>query len=231
MLRFMGLQRVGHDWATDLIWSDSTLKIAVVQYNSWNTGTGIRWTGKNSYWLEEGEEEEDGRAEGSIAIGERGQAVMSLTWRWWNACVHLWKLATWRFVCRGFNCISSCSQDNSSISNSHVDNQISYFLYFHGFVLQYYKQHHYSLKMVTSDASLILPFSLYSTSNLSLDTVCVSCSVVSDSFQPIRHLCPWDSPDKNTGVGCHFLLQGIFLTQGSIQHLSSFSDLPPIISF
>ena len=25
---------------------------------------------------------------------------------------------------------------------------------------------------------------------------------------------PWDSPGKNTGVGCHFLLQGIFLTQG-----------------
>ena len=26
-------------------------------------------------------------------------------------------------------------------------------------------------------------------------------------------LCPWDSPGKNTGVGCHFLLQGIFPTQ------------------
>ena len=25
--------------------------------------------------------------------------------------------------------------------------------------------------------------------------------------------CPWDFPGKNTGVGCHFLLQGIFLTQ------------------
>ena len=24
---------------------------------------------------------------------------------------------------------------------------------------------------------------------------------------------PWDSSGKNTGVGCHFLLQGIFLTQ------------------
>ena len=29
-----------------------------------------------------------------------------------------------------------------------------------------------------------------------------------------RLLCPWDSPDKNTGVGCHALLQGIFPTQG-----------------
>ena len=26
--------------------------------------------------------------------------------------------------------------------------------------------------------------------------------------------CPWDSLGKNTGEGCHFLLQGIFLTQG-----------------
>ena len=27
-------------------------------------------------------------------------------------------------------------------------------------------------------------------------------------------LCPWDSPGNDTGVGCHFLLQGIFPTQG-----------------
>ena len=30
-----------------------------------------------------------------------------------------------------------------------------------------------------------------------------------------RLLCPWDFPGKNTGVGCHALLQGIFLTQAS----------------
>ena len=33
--------------------------------------------------------------------------------------------------------------------------------------------------------------------------------------QPARLLCPWDSPGKNTGVGCPALLQGIFLTQRS----------------
>ena len=32
---------------------------------------------------------------------------------------------------------------------------------------------------------------------------------------PTRFLCPWNFPGKNTGVGCHSLLQGIFLTQGS----------------
>ena len=48
---------------------------------------------------------------------------------------------------------------------------------------------------------------------------CVVCmraySVVSNSLQPhvlqpTRLLCPWDFPGKYTGVGCHFLLQGIF---------------------
>ena len=32
-------------------------------------------------------------------------------------------------------------------------------------------------------------------------------SVWSHSRQPTRLLCPWDSPGKKTGVGCHFLLQ------------------------
>ena len=50
--------------------------------------------------------------------------------------------------------------------------------------------------------------------------VCLAVSVRSDSLQPYglwpdRLLCPWDSPGKNTGVGCHALLQGIFPTQGS----------------
>ena len=34
-----------------------------------------------------------------------------------------------------------------------------------------------------------------------------------------RLLCPWDSPGRKTGIGWHFLLQGIFLTQGSNPHL------------
>ena len=33
---------------------------------------------------------------------------------------------------------------------------------------------------------------------------------------------PWHFPSKNTRVGCHFLLQGIFLTQGSILSLLHF---------
>ena len=52
------------------------------------------------------------------------------------------------------------------------------------------------------------------------ELVSVSCSVVLDSLQPhglqpIRVFCPWDFPGKDPGVGCYFLLQMIFLTQGS----------------
>ena len=39
-------------------------------------------------------------------------------------------------------------------------------------------------------------------------------------LQPTRLLSPWDSPGQNTGVGCHTLLQEIFLTQGSNLGLS-----------
>ena len=52
-----------------------------------------------------------------------------------------------------------------------------------------------------------------------VESVCVSCSVVSDSLgsrglQPARFICPWNSSGKSTGVGCYSLLQGIFLTRG-----------------
>ena len=40
----------------------------------------------------------------------------------------------------------------------------------------------------------------------------MSNSLQSYGLQPTRLLCPWDSPSKNIGVGCHTLLQGIFPT-------------------
>jgi len=48
----------------------------------------------------------------------------------------------------------------------------------------------------------------------SVDMLLLVASVTSDSVQPhrqqptrLRH--PWDSPDKNSGVGCHFFLQSM----------------------
>ena len=56
----------------------------------------------------------------------------------------------------------------------------------------------------------------------------VFCCLVTKSYPALcdpmdcsltGYVCPWDSPGKNIGVGCHFLLQGIFLTQGLNLHL------------
>ena len=54
--------------------------------------------------------------------------------------------------------------------------------------------------------------------------LCCAKSVMSNSLQPrglqpARLLCPWDSPGKNTEVGCYALLQGIFPVQGLNPHL------------
>ena len=63
-------------------------------------------------------------------------------------------------------------------------------------------------------------------------------SVVPDSLRKnglysARFFCRWDSPGKNTRVGCHFLLQGILPTQGlnlspgSLLWQADSSPLPP----
>ena len=51
--------------------------------------------------------------------------------------------------------------------------------------------------------------------NENVSHLVVSNALQPHGLQPTRLLCPWNSPGKNTGVGCHSLLQGIFLTQGS----------------
>ena len=62
-----------------------------------------------------------------------------------------------------------------------------------------------------------------------------ACSVVSDSsqpqgLQPTRILSSWVFPDKNTGVGCHFLLQEIFPTLGLNPSLLCLSLSPHCIA-
>ena len=82
--------------------------------------------------------------------------------------------------------------------------------------------------------------------------LCIMCVLVAQSCPPLcvsdslqlhgrklsRLLCPRNSPGKNTGVGYHFLLQGIFSTQGSnpgpphcrhILHHQSHQESPFII--
>ena len=53
----------------------------------------------------------------------------------------------------------------------------------------------------------------------------MSDSVRPHRWQPTRPCCPWDSPGKNTGVGCHFLLQRI-----KVKSESEVTQLCPTLS-
>jgi len=53
----------------------------------------------------------------------------------------------------------------------------------------------------------------------------MSYSVRPHRWQPIRLLSPWDSPGKNTGVGCHFLLQCV-----KVKSESEVAQLCPTLS-
>ena len=60
-------------------------------------------------------------------------------------------------------------------------------------------------------------------SSIKMENILSACVFMSDSCdpmycsQPTSLLCLWDFPNKNTGVGYHFLLQRIFPTQKSNQ--------------
>ena len=74
---------------------------------------------------------------------------------------------------------------------------------------------------------MIEPFFFYWPGNHWVPNTCLAVCMHAQSLQLCPTLCdtmdyksarllsPWDSPGKNTGMGCHALLQGIFLTQGS----------------
>ena len=51
--------------------------------------------------------------------------------------------------------------------------------------------------------------------------LCAFMTLWAHPMKSTRLLCPWDSPDKNTEVSCHALLQGIFPTLSLNPHLIS----------
>ena len=76
---------------------------------------------------------------------------------------------------------------------------------------------HSNIGLLFEDVWLSCSFKLYVSE-------CSVASVMSNSLQsyglwPARLLCPWDSPGRNTGVGCHAFLQEIFQIQELNPHL------------
>ena len=96
----------------------------------------------------------------------------------------------------------------------------------------------WQLECLNTDKVLGLPVSMRSGLGSQTMTllICQSFSSQSypDSLQPMdcRLLCPWDSSGKQTGVDCHFLLRGIFPTQGLKPRLlhcrQFFTTEPPV---
>ena len=89
------------------------------------------------------------------------------------------------------------------------------------YVYRVQKSKQYRKKSSVLSCSIRGPFQL-SFPPLSLTARVRACSVTQScvtlwphGLQPAKLLCPSHSPGKNTGMGCHFLLQGIFPAQGS----------------
>ena len=78
-----------------------------------------------------------------------------------------------------------------------------------------------------------LPGLLHFPSLLCYCVCCAQCdSLRPHSLYPARILCPRNFPGRRTGVGCHFLIQGIFPTQGlnlSLLHLLHCQAVPPAV--
>ena len=64
-----------------------------------------------------------------------------------------------------------------------------------------------------NSVSLLLALFISFMVNFSFDIYCEKHAMQPCGLWPTRLLCPWDSPGKDTGVGCRALLQGISPTQ------------------
>ena len=82
----------------------------------------------------------------------------------------------------------------------------------------FWRSHHVNLN---DSSDIIVVYSLIWHSYSVLCLLAQSCPTLCNlmDYSPLGSSVHGDSPGKNTGVGCHALLQGIFLTQGSNPHL------------
>ena len=124
-----------------------------------------------------------------------------------NPSLHFWYLA------QSWTSSSICLSIYLSIYHDHHHHHQHLSIIYH--LCVYYL----SIIYHPSISHLLIFYQSFITYVLSIEEVrCGSRLVVSDALWPqglVGLLCSWDSPGMNTGVGCHSLLQGIFLTQGS----------------
>ena len=121
-------------------------------------------------------------------------------------------------ACQGWDMITGC--DSFWVPQSHALAQVSIWLW-------QLKSQHILVSCVPRNRSWstrCLHTGLWHQACSTVEGCASVCSVVSNSLWShglylARLLLPWNSPGKNTEVGCHFLHQGIFVTQRSNSHL------------
>ena len=97
----------------------------------------------------------------------------------------------------------------TSWPNSHDSSPFPLFLHLSHTVIPWKLCHQWEYEGLWPGGKLLGPHS-HGVCALSLSRVRLCATPWAVACRP---LCPWDSPGKSTGVGCHSLLQGIFLTQ------------------
>ena len=129
-------------------------------------------------------------------------AVIILT----NICVFIFLKQYWKKFCLFLTVLHLCCYVRTFTSCSSQASHFWWFLLLRSTGLR-----------ALSSLTVAHGLSIYGESKESESEVAQSCPTLCDPMDcslPGSSL-PWDSPGKNTGVGCYFLLQGIFPTQGS----------------
>ena len=89
--------------------------------------------------------------------------------------------------------------------NTHIHIYPYVYIHTHGLLLLSHKREILPPPTTWMDLDVIMPSDM---SHAAAAKPLHSCPTLCDPIeQPTRLRCPWDSPGKNTGVGCHFLLQ------------------------
>ena len=210
-LQSMGWQTVGHDWAQH---SSGTFKVCsqilkTIQFNSYSIWSPYIWLANDNLvafnWI---------KFNGRVHY----YGNFHILWTPYNPLAQRPHMASW---------VSFTAEQTSWFPCSLEQIFSLSFPFFHGIFMLFMCESSFSalglftfwVEQFFVIRERITAF-LVSTSRCQQQPLLMrACSVVSDSLwfpgrQPSRLLCPWDFSGKNTGMVCHFLLQGLFPTKG-----------------
>ena len=196
VLRFMGSQRVGRDWATELHWGIQkkpcylkplALIISLILTSS--LVFEVSWSRQKLYKLLSNKLIKK-------ELGKKISTIQSHIFSYFSTIIIL------TVIYRLSNILKTSKFHNNLIGAEPYTKTVLVYIYL----------------IINYEHLFICLWVIYFSVNYSY--LCCCCLVAKLCLTiSIRLLCPQDFPGKNTGVGGHFLLQEIFPTQGSTPHL------------